>query len=78
MGDINLVVAVAAAHRQESFAACQYTIDQFKQILPTREKKSTRTGALELRRKIKTSSFDLAHNRLNFLMPGDWHSVVRG
>ena len=37
VGDINLVVAVAAAHREEGFAACQYAINQFKQKLPTRK-----------------------------------------
>ena len=35
VGEINLVVAVASAHRREGFAACQYIIDQFKQKLPT-------------------------------------------
>jgi len=35
VGDINLVIAVAAGHRQEGFAACQYIIDRFKQALPT-------------------------------------------
>ena len=30
-GEITLVIAVAAVHRQEAFAACQYAIDQFKQ-----------------------------------------------
>lgn len=35
VGDINLVIAVASAHRSEGFAACQYIIDQFKQRLPT-------------------------------------------
>jgi len=35
VGDINLVVAVASAHRREGFAACQYVIDQFKEKLPT-------------------------------------------
>jgi molybdopterin synthase catalytic subunit len=40
VGDINLVVAVAAAHRREGFAACQYAIDQFKEKLPTRKKES--------------------------------------
>jgi len=38
VGDINLVVAVAAAHRAEGFAACQYAVDQFKKRLPTRKK----------------------------------------
>ena len=37
VGDINLVVAIASAHRGEGFAACQYVIDQFKQRLPTRK-----------------------------------------
>ena len=40
VGDINLVVAIAAAHRQEGFAACQYAIDRFKEILPTRKKET--------------------------------------
>jgi len=38
VGDINLVVAIAAAHRTEGFAACQYAIDKFKEKLPTRKK----------------------------------------
>jgi len=29
------VIAVAAGHRQEGFAACQYIIDRFKESLPT-------------------------------------------
>ena len=37
VGEINLVVAVASAHRTEGFAACQYIIDQFKQKLPTQK-----------------------------------------
>ena len=37
VGEINLVVAVASAHRREGFAACQYIIDQFKQKLPTQK-----------------------------------------
>jgi len=37
VGKINLVVAVASAHRGEGFAACQYAIDQFKLRLPTRK-----------------------------------------
>lgn len=35
VGEINLVVAVASAHRIESFAACQYVIGRFKERLPT-------------------------------------------
>jgi molybdopterin synthase catalytic subunit len=35
VGDINLVVAVAAGHRVEGFAACQYIINRFKESLPT-------------------------------------------
>ncbi|MCX5999145.1 MAG: molybdenum cofactor biosynthesis protein MoaE [Chloroflexi bacterium] len=44
VGDINLVVAVAAAHRAEGFAACQYIIDQFKGRMPTSKKESYRDG----------------------------------
>jgi len=45
VGDINLVVAVAAAHRREGLAACQYAIDRFKQKLPTRKKETYRDGS---------------------------------
>jgi len=40
VGEINLVVAIAAAHRQEGFAACQYAIDRFKEKLPTTKKET--------------------------------------
>lgn len=44
VGDINLVIAVVAAHRSEGFNACQYVIDQFKQRLPTRKTETYRDG----------------------------------
>ncbi len=34
IGDVAVVIAVAAAHRQETFGACQYAIDRVKQIAP--------------------------------------------
>jgi molybdopterin synthase catalytic subunit len=46
VGDINLVVAVAAAHRGEGFAASQYIIDRFKEALPTRKKETYRDGSV--------------------------------
>ena len=46
VGDINLVVAVASAHRQEGFAACQYAIDQFKQGLPTQKIETYEDGSI--------------------------------
>ena len=45
VGDINLVVAIAAAHRKEGFAACQYAIDQFKLKLPTQKKETYQDGS---------------------------------
>lgn len=44
VGEINLVVAVAAAHRTEGFAACQFLIDRFKEQLPTEKIESYRNG----------------------------------
>ncbi len=44
VGDINLVVAIAAAHRSEGFAASQYAIDRFKEALPTWKKETYRDG----------------------------------
>jgi molybdopterin synthase catalytic subunit len=46
VGDINLVVAVASAHREEGFAACQYAIDQFKQKLPTQKRETYQDGTV--------------------------------
>ena len=45
VGEINLVIAVASAHRDEGFNACQYAIDQFKQRLPTRKKEIYQDGS---------------------------------
>ncbi|MBA7476679.1 Molybdopterin synthase catalytic subunit [subsurface metagenome] len=45
VGDINLVFAVASAHRQEGFAACQYAIDRFKQIIPTHKTETYQDGS---------------------------------
>ncbi len=46
VGDINLVVAIASAHREEGFAACQYAIDRFKQELPTRKRETYQDGSV--------------------------------
>jgi len=48
VGDINLVVAVASAHREEGFSACQYIIDQFKEKLPTLKKETYRDGSISV------------------------------
>jgi molybdopterin synthase catalytic subunit len=46
VGDINLVVAIAAAHRGEGFAASQYAIDRFKDSLPTLKKETFTDGSV--------------------------------
>ncbi|OGO06252.1 MAG: hypothetical protein A2Z76_02825, partial [Chloroflexi bacterium RBG_13_56_8b] len=43
VGDINFLVAVASAHRQEGFAAAQYAVDRFKELMPTRRRRHTAT-----------------------------------
>ena len=45
VGDINLVVAVASAHRSEGFVASQYVIDQFKERLPTKKTETYQDGS---------------------------------
>ena len=45
VGDINLVVAISSAHRQDGFAACQYAIDRFKQKLPTKKMETYEDGS---------------------------------
>jgi len=37
VGDINFLVAIAAAHRKEGFAACRYAVDRFKKLMPTQK-----------------------------------------
>jgi molybdopterin synthase catalytic subunit len=46
VGEINLVVAVASAHRSEGFTACQYVIDQFKERLPTEKTETYQDGTM--------------------------------
>ena len=48
VGDINIVIAVAAAHRQEGFAACQYVIDRFKQTIPTKKRETYQHGNISI------------------------------
>lgn len=46
VGDINLVVAVAAAHRTEGIAAVSYAVDLFKDRLPTAKKETYTDGTV--------------------------------
>ena len=46
VGDINLVVAVAAAHRGEGLAAVAYAIDLFKEKLPTVKRETYQDGSI--------------------------------
>jgi len=46
IGETSVVIAVAAPHRQEAFAACAYAIDRIKQIAPIWKKEFTADGAV--------------------------------
>jgi molybdopterin synthase catalytic subunit len=46
VGDINLVVAIAAAHRDEGFAASQTAINLFKEKLPTEKVETYLDGSV--------------------------------
>ena len=46
VGDINLVVAIVAAHRGEGFAAGQAAIDLFKEKLPTSKRETYTDGSV--------------------------------
>lgn len=46
VGDIAVIVAVAAAHRQDTFDACRYAIDRVKQIAPIWKKEVGPDGAI--------------------------------
>ncbi len=45
VGDISIAIAVAAAHRQDTFDACHYIIDRVKQIAPIWKREIGRDGA---------------------------------
>ena len=44
IGEISLVVASSAAHREDAFQACQYAIDRIKQIVPIWKKEHFEGG----------------------------------
>ena len=44
VGDINFLVAIAAAHREEGLAACRYAVDRFKEMMPTRKTETYTDG----------------------------------
>jgi len=44
VGEITLVIAIAAPHRKEAFEACQYAVDRFKQVVPLWEKEITESA----------------------------------
>lgn len=46
VGDINLVVAVGATHREEGLAAVSYAVDCFKEKLPTSKKETYQDGSV--------------------------------
>jgi molybdopterin synthase catalytic subunit len=46
VGDVNLVVAVAAAHRTEALAAVAYAVDLFKEKLPTAKTETYLDGTI--------------------------------
>ena len=45
VGETSVVISVAAAHRGEAFAACQYAIERLKEIVPIWKKESYADGA---------------------------------
>jgi molybdopterin synthase catalytic subunit len=48
VGDINFLVAIAATHRQEGFAACGYAVDRFKEIMPTKKRETYTDGSFRV------------------------------
>ncbi len=46
IGEASVVIAVASAHREEAFAACQYAIERLKQIVPIWKKEHYVDGAV--------------------------------
>jgi molybdopterin synthase catalytic subunit len=53
VGDVNLVVAVSAAHRREAFAAARFAVDSFKKNPPT-SKNETYVGGVKHRKTVES------------------------
>jgi molybdopterin synthase catalytic subunit len=45
VGDINLVIAIAAGHRKEGLEAVAFAVDKFKEKLPTAKKETYTDGS---------------------------------
>jgi molybdopterin synthase catalytic subunit len=45
VGEINFFVAIAATHRREGFAACQYAVDRFKEMMPAQKTETYLDGS---------------------------------
>jgi molybdopterin synthase catalytic subunit len=48
VGEINFLVAIAATHRQEGFAACGYAVDRFKEMMPTKKRETYTDGSFRV------------------------------
>jgi molybdopterin synthase catalytic subunit len=46
VGDINLIIAISSAHRQEAFTAIQYAVDRFKEVMPTHKEETYTDGSV--------------------------------
>jgi molybdopterin synthase catalytic subunit len=44
IGDISILIAVAAPHRKDTFEACSYAIDRVKQVVPVWKKEIRQDG----------------------------------
>jgi molybdopterin synthase catalytic subunit len=49
VGEINFLVAVAAAHRREGLAACRYAVDRFKEMMPTKKTETYTDGTTRVK-----------------------------
>jgi molybdopterin synthase catalytic subunit len=47
LGEISIVIAVSTPHRRESFEACQWLIDTFKEVVPIWKKENWADGGEE-------------------------------
>jgi molybdopterin synthase catalytic subunit len=47
LGEISIVIAVSTPHRRQSFEACQWLIDTFKEVVPIWKKETWADGGEE-------------------------------
>src|SRR2546430_10207863 len=66
IGDIAVVVAAAAPHRDAAFAAARAAIDELKSIVPIWKKEHAENGAIWIEEDRKSTRLNSSHSQISY------------